>query len=119
MSYGPPVKTKTITILNGQTTSPAFDLEGMELSAIGWPAAWDGGTPTVTFLVAPTATGTYNGLVDEAGAAISVTVVASKVTGLDNAAREMRAVRFAKIVASASQTADRVITLYLDQVSGA
>lgn len=110
-SLGPPYMTQTATIANGQTTSNAIDKLHYRITALHMPAAFTGAS--ISFLAAPTASGTYQQVVDEAGAPIAVTATAGKVIALDQIAPELSSLRFIKLVSSGAEGADRAIILEL------
>ena len=104
--FVPLVQTTTVTLLSGQTVSPAVDLFGCSLCGLIFPAAFTGAT--VTFQVSPDNV-TYYALNDSANAAISLTVTVSKAYSFSNTV--FRGFRFIKIVSASSEGADRIITI--------
>lgn len=102
---------RTLTIASGQTTSDAVDIQYFALAGLIFPAAFTGAT--ITFQVSDALDGTFVELVDQAGAAISVTATDGKAVGLDDAARELAPWRYFKIVSAGAEAADREIKLIL------
>jgi hypothetical protein len=110
----PPVKEIDVTIANGQTTSDAFDTEHYKVGALHFGTMT--GT-TMTFEAAEKVDGTYRQLVDDSGAAISITVTDDRATGLTSNAASMAiaGVRWLKLVSGSSEGAERTIGVTLVQ----
>lgn len=93
-----------------ETTSGAVDCGAASAVGLFTPSTLTG--TAVTFLGAHDEDGTYQAVVDSAGAAVSVTVSASKAIGFSAAVvAALLPWRFLKIVSGATETAAR--TLYL------
>jgi hypothetical protein len=98
-------QTQQITIASGGATSGAMVLDGYAFGGFILPATFDG--TAMTFTVCDTFAGTYVALEDATGAAISLTVEASKAYALP---ADLFAFPFAKLVAGTNQsTTDTVI----------
>ena len=106
--YTPSVQTdKVATITSGTTVSAAIDLGGTQLCGLYMPAAFTG--TTIKIQTAPSLAGTYTP-VQSAGADYALTVGANKYVPVENLAI-LAGVRFIKLQSSASEAADRTITL--------
>jgi hypothetical protein len=113
MSNSPPVLRKKAQIASGQTKSSIIDAEHLSLRGLLMPAAFTGAT--MTFEVSDKADGTFIPLVDESGAAVSVTVTQSEGVALDTASRELGAFRFLKLVSGSAEAAAREIICILKE----
>ena len=96
----------TATIAISATVSDAIDLGGASLNAIVTPLALTG--TTMTFQGSHDGT-TYNAIYDTAGAAVTVTVAASRFIPL--APSDFSGVRYIKVVSGSAEAAARSITL--------
>lgn len=97
------------TIADAATTSNAVDLRWHRLYAVYVPATFEGTTLAVH--ASDGLDGTYFPLYDDAGTAVSLTVAASRVVGIDSAAGAMAAVRYIKLVAGTAQTGPTTLVL--------
>ena len=102
----------TATITSGASVSNVIDLEGYQLATFHMPAAWT--TADITFLVAPTADGTYQPLYF-AGEEVTETVAAGQCVAPENYV-PLASVRFLKIQSGTTdvpvtQTAAREIKI--------
>lgn len=102
----------TATIANGATTSGAVDLKNKTLVGIEFPAALTG--TSVSFTVARHGSTTFLPLYTSAGTRVSVTFTASSHIGL--LASDFAGCEQVKIVSSASEGAERSITLISREV---
>lgn len=101
--------TATVTIASGATESGVLTLDGYAMGMIHLPSTYDG--TALTFLVSPTYGGTYVALEDSSGAAVSLTVEASKAYALPEA---LFGAPYCKLVSGTSQTtSDTVIPVTL------
>lgn len=102
---------KTVTILNGQTTSGEVDIGEFLITAIHMPGTFTG--TSIKFTVAEASGGTFQSLYLDNGTEVDLTVAASRVVGIvgDNAAA-LAPCRFFKLVAS-SQGQDSPMKLLL------
>lgn len=109
------VLTKTVTIPAGQTESTTLDLESYTLAAVYMPAVFSG--TSLSIKAAPTPDGTFLPLHTDAtgGAAVSIVVAANRCVGIDSSAGALAALRYIRFVSSASEAADRTLTLLLKQ----
>lgn len=96
----------TVTIASGQTLSGAADLHGTTLLGFYMPAAW---TAATIGYKASQDNVTFADVYDSAGNAKTSTVAASQFIPLNLS--DFVGVRYLKLVSSASQGADRAITL--------
>lgn len=104
--------TKRVTIASGGTTSEAVDTRMHSLTGVEMPAAFDG--TALTFEAASTPGGTFKTVEDDAGAAVSFVVAASMVVAPASADRDaLYGKPFLRVVSNASESAARVIVLYL------
>lgn len=102
-----------VTIANGATTSNAADTGGGVLAGIYAPASMTGSS--VTFTASTDGGGTYVGVRDQFGSLVTVTL---------NAAASYYSLRsslpfgadFIRVVSSASEGADRALTLVFQRV---
>ena len=94
------VDNKTATIALNASESGVIDLEGYQLATFHMPAAWT--TADITFLVAPTADGTYQPLYF-AGEEVTETVAAGQCVAPENYI-PLASVRFLKIRSGTSLT---------------
>lgn len=97
----------TITILNGQTASPIFDLHGMVFIAIRFPVALDGAE--ISFQSAKLETDTPKDIFNQDGVQFSVPVnLDASVTWepIDFVGH-----RFVRLVSDTMETADRTFDL--------
>lgn len=106
--------TLTATIAAGDSVSAAVDLAGASLLTLYLPAVFTG--TTVTFLSAPTETGTYGKLKNSHGVELAATVAQGEPTSLGPLAADLASIRWLKIrsgTAAAPQVeaAERVITI--------
>lgn len=100
----------TATIAASSATSGEVDLEGGKLVGVIMPAAWDAATLSVQ---ASTASGgTFADVYSSAGAQVSWTVAASQYIAIDPAT--VGGVEFVKLVSSATQTAQRDLTVIVE-----
>lgn len=99
--------TAVITIATSTTVSAAVSLEGVTILGIITPAALTG--TALTFQVSDAVAGTYVQLYDSTGAAVSVTVAASRAFYLDPAI--FAAWRFVKFVSGTAEAANRTFTV--------
>lgn len=97
----------TVTIPASTTTSDALDLYGYTLCGFYVPSGMEGAT--IGFLTAPQSEASYAPMKDGAGSALSKTIAAGDYIYLDPAV--FVGVRFLKLVASVTQSANRVITI--------
>lgn len=108
---------KSVTIVSGQTTSPAIDLQDFSLVAIDMPAAFTGAN--ISFVAstgvndgaggyAPT---TYK-ILNLGTTALSYAVAASRYVSIS----DFIPARFIKIVSDASEGGDRVLNLTLKPI---
>jgi hypothetical protein len=106
-------KTVTIDISESTTISSIVDTEQFNQYAFVMPAVWS--AADITFQGAYKADDTFVAILDEAGAAVTVTgPAANEALSMDEATmRYLRPWRFLKLVSSAGQAADRDITLQL------
>ncbi|MCC7260703.1 MAG: hypothetical protein IT567_06690 [Alphaproteobacteria bacterium] len=95
-----------VTIASGGTTSSAIDLYGTTLVGIFMPASWTAANLT---LKASSDNSTFEDVYDSAGTQKTLTVAASRYVMLDPS--HYAGIRHLKLVSSATQGADRVITL--------
>jgi hypothetical protein len=95
------------SIPSSGTTTPAIDLGGTSLVGIQLPAAFTG--TSISFTVATTLSGTYQGVIDGSGTALSKTIAAGKYLMLDPS--EFAGIQFLKIVSSATEAAQRDLIL--------
>ncbi len=102
------ISTQTVTIASGTTTAE-IDCRGRTLYAVQCPASI--ASTTLTFTGAPSSGGTSVAVNDDAGAAISITVAASKFITLINKHMALRAIPFLTLVFGSSETA-KTFTLY-------
>lgn len=100
------------TIAISQTDSSEVDLRGMTLCGIHLPAAFTG--TALTFKAATASGGTFQSVVDGAGAAVSKTVAQGQYVKLDPA--DFAGIQFIKIVSGSSEAAERTLTLALRSV---
>jgi hypothetical protein len=103
---GQVVKTEVVTILNGQTSSPAVQLKGATLKTIILPAAFDG--TILTFQVSDDNV-TFHDYYNILNAQVSIDVSPNRAYGL--AAIDFFSIDYLKIVSNAAETADRAIKL--------
>ena len=102
--------TVPVTIASGATTSNELDVGAALFIAVQMPAAFTGAT--FTFHGSNEAGGTYAEIVDDAGAAISVTATDAKNIGLSSAIMaKLSAFRFLKIVSAGAEAAARTFKL--------
>ena len=94
------------TIANGATESGAIFTHGDVVSALRFPAAFNG--DSVSFKCAEALDGTYIALLDNSGALYTVPVTVSSHQTLDLLL--MNTVNYVKIVCSEAQDAERTIT---------
>lgn len=99
-----------IDISVSTTISEVFDLAEMQPTHLLFPAAMTG--TAVTFQACDSASGTFVQLVDDTGAAISVTVTASKLVSLAAFLDDLFGLRYLKIVSNGAEAADRTLKLY-------
>lgn len=97
---------QTVTIANAGTTSDAVDAVDTALYGIILPSAFTG--TSLTFTVCDTETGTYQGLYDQYGNAVSMTVAQGRSYTLPT---ELAPWPFFKIVSGSSEAAQRSITV--------
>lgn len=100
-----------VTIPNGATTSGAVNTRFYLLAGIEMPAAFTGAT--ISFEASRSEGGTFKGVVDQAGAAITVTATADKMIGLDAAAGELAPWQWVRLVSASAEGAEREIWLHL------
>lgn len=110
---------KTVTIANGQTTSPAVDTGKLstfsktQLVGITFPASMTG--TTMTFQRATTEAGTYTPIREVGGAAAySITVTSEATVTLDP--RIFLVAPFLKLVSGSAETGAKIVTLHFDEV---
>ena len=103
----------TATIAEGDTVSGAVSLVGVTILGLITPAALTG--TALTFQVSASAAGAYVPLHDATGAAVSVTVAASRAYYLSPAIFAVW--RAVKVVSGSAEAADRTITLLTGPVS--
>jgi hypothetical protein len=96
-----------VTIASSGTISTAANLGDGVLTMLLMPATFTG--TAVTFQVAESADGTYRALTDSAGAAVSVTVAASKAVALNPTT--FLGVRHIKVVSGSAEGGARTVTL--------
>lgn len=96
----------TITIASGQTLSDAADLHGTTLVGFYMPSAWT--AANITFKTSQDNV-TFADIYDGAGNVKTCTVAASQFIPLDLS--NFLGSRYVKLASSASQGADRAITL--------
>jgi hypothetical protein len=106
---GKKITVVTDTIASGTTTA-AINLQGKTLYAIGCPGSLS--STSLTFTASPTKGGTFLAVEDEDGAAISITVEASKFVAFNTSHIALRAIPWIKLVFGSSET-DKIISLYL------
>jgi len=106
-------RVKKCTIAIGGTVSTEVNLEGAtEGIAIELPAAFTG--IALTFQAARAAGGTYQGVYDDAGAALSITVAAGRIVAITGAKLDaLRGISFLKLVSGGAEAAERTIYLLL------
>lgn len=97
-----------VSILSGQTTSAAIDLNGRTLCGFIMPAALTGTALSIT--ASDSLTGTYLTLQDGDGADFSLAIAASKWIPINNV-NLTASLRFIKLVSNASEGADRTIKI--------
>ncbi|MDG1287033.1 MAG: hypothetical protein P8P30_05645 [Rickettsiales bacterium] len=97
----------TATIADTATESDAIDLSGTTLSAIAFPAEFDG--TAVTLKAASSADSTFVDVHDMAGTQMSITASASRMTVIEPA--KLAGVRFIKLVADTAQDGATILTL--------
>ncbi|GEM_PF-3214149 len=97
----------TATIADTATESGAIDLSGTTLSALAFPAEFDGAA--VTLKAASSAAGAFIDVHDMAGAQVSITASASRMTVIEPA--KVAGLRFIKLVADTAQDGATDITL--------
>ena len=102
------ITTKTFTLASGQTSN-AIECQGISLMGILCPASIS--STAMTFTMSNTMAGTYVGVNDDAGNAISITVASSKYIALLNKHMALRGIQYLKCVAGASET-DKTFTLF-------
>jgi hypothetical protein len=96
----------TATILSGQTTSDAIDLQGRPLVGMILPAAFTGSTITFTISVDNS---TFTAVYNTANTQLSVTVTQGRAYLFSPG--DLVGVRYLKLVSGSSEGADRSITL--------
>jgi hypothetical protein len=101
-----PYSDLTVTVADAATDSGAIDIADREVCGVTVPTGLEG--TTLGFKVATALAGTYNPLMS-AGAAVSLTIAASRYIALDPAL--FRGVRFLKLVLAA-QTGPITLTLH-------
>jgi hypothetical protein len=97
-------------IANGQTVSSAVNCDGLDVVALQLPAAFTG--------VAITFQGSadnvlYQQIYDDAGAAVSLTVAQGRYVVINTLTKQLRGMRFLKIVSGSAEGAARVIQVVL------
>lgn len=97
--------TQTITLEDGETTTPAIDLNGTTL--IGLRIEGVITNSTITFLVCDTVNGTFTQAIDNSGSPISITVASNKSSPL--ASVDFEPWQFIKIVAGSAQSGNLTI----------
>lgn len=103
-----------IAMNNGDTTSREIDLEGYDLVGFILPANFQGAA--ITFTAAEKSNGTHQPVSDSAGAAISLTVAASKTVVFTAAhAAALKGLRFIKFITGSAQNASIVIFILRKQ----
>jgi len=107
------IGTRTATIPNAGTTSPAVSLNGATLVGIITPAALTG--TALTFQASPTLTGTYSPVYATGGTQVSYTVGTSRYIVIP--AQDMAGVQFVKVVSGSTEAAARDITLVVREVA--
>lgn len=95
------------TIAASATTSGEIDLSGTTLCGIFIPSGFQG--TSITFQVAPESGGTFVVMKDGAGSTVTKTCAASQFLKIDPA--DFAGVQFMKIVSSATESAERILTL--------
>ncbi len=95
------------TIPASGTTTAAIDLGGTSLVGIQLPASFTG--TGLSFQVATTLSGTYQGVIDGSGTTLLKTIAAGKYLMLDPS--EFAGIQFLKIVSNATEAAQRDLTL--------
>lgn len=102
--------TVPVTIASGATTSNELDIQSALFVAIQMPAAITGATFKVH--ASNVGGGTFAEVVDDAGAAISITATAAKNIGLQSAVMaKLSAFRFIKLVSASAEGATRSFNL--------
>lgn len=104
------LKVKTVTILDGETTSDAIDSEGGALVGIVVPTGLEGTTFTVK---ASVDNSTFYDYYNDSGSQVTITCGASRFIGIS--AQDFVGVRYLKLV-GATQTGDITITFVLRAV---
>lgn len=102
----------SVTVADGQTTTPAVAVEGMKVLGVYIPTGLDG--TTIGFTACDTLAGTYLS-VQDSGGAISYTVAASRYLALDPA--KFLGIAYLKIVLG-SQTGAIVLKLVTMPIGG-
>lgn len=107
------------TIANGQTVSNAVDLNERVLTAIIMPAAWT--AADITFQASNIATGTFKPVKKGDGSVTPIIAYTIKTPAADDYITldpdAFAGIRYLKVVSSAAQGAERVITLLGRSVS--
>jgi hypothetical protein len=99
---------KTVTVASSGTTSDDFCVEAASFGGVYMPAALT--STSISFTVCDTKGGTYVALEDAAGAAIALTVEASRAYALPP---ELFGFRYAKLVCGSSEGAEREFVISL------
>lgn len=106
--------TVPVAIANGGTTSNELDIAGAKFVAIQMPAAITGATFKVHG--ASVSGGTFAEIVDDTGAAVSITATAAKNIGLSSTVMaKLSAFRFIKLVSASAEGAARSFNLICKQ----
>lgn len=105
---------QTVTILSGQTTSDAIDLQGHTLCGFIIPAAITSTSMTMT--MSQSFTGTYVTVQDGEGADLSFAIAASKYIPVPNLALTT-GLNNIKLVGGSAEGADRSIVIVSRTVS--
>ena len=97
----------TITILNGQTASPTFDLHGMVFIGLLFPAAFDG--TEVSFQSSKTKDGTFRDIFNQDGIQFTIPIKLDSYVSWDII--DFYGHRFVRLVSDVAETADRTFDL--------
>ena len=104
-----PVLTSNLNtiIANGATESGAIDLSGTTLSAIAFPAEFDGNA--LTLKASTSANGTFVDVYEATGVALTIQGGASRIVTIEPA--RMAGLQYIKLIADTAQTGDSTLTL--------
>ena len=103
-------RNRSVTIAASGTQSAAINAAGMAFGSIEVPAAISGSTYSIE--ARPDESGTWKGITDSQGNAVTVALTASKLVRLPDTAFPCKQMR---LVSDTTEAAERIFTVYLEE----